>query len=162
MTEKKLWGPILGRDTGTPMPDRSKSRSWTNGPPGWGLSGPGFELTGGLVGLTPQFPRSFHCDPQPLSSCYVADPPSSFFTIRTLVRTLTATKWITETLLRISTFDLCIWSRFMSPIWIYDHYHGLTLCPQSRLPKFSHLICTLIDLCLGTSADIARWSIQTR
>ena len=48
----------------------------------------GFELTGGLGGLTPQFPCSFHCDPptpQPLSSCCVADPPSSFFTIRTLL-----------------------------------------------------------------------------
>ena len=43
----------------------------------------------GVGGLTPQFPCSFHCDPnpQPLSSCCVADPPSSFFTIRTLVIT---------------------------------------------------------------------------
>ena len=49
-------------------------------------------IDGGVRCLTPQFPCSFHCDPQPLSSCCVADPPSSFFTIRTLrVRTLVPT-----------------------------------------------------------------------
>ena len=40
-------------------------------------------------GVNPlHFPCSFHCDPQPppLSSCSVADPPSSLFTIRTLGR----------------------------------------------------------------------------
>ena len=40
-------------------------------------------IDGGLGGLTPptQFPCSFHCDPpnpQPLSSCCVADPPDHF------------------------------------------------------------------------------------
>ena len=44
----------------------------------------------GWGSLTPQFPCPFHCDPpQPLSSCCVADPPSSFFTIRTLSETTT-------------------------------------------------------------------------
>ena len=35
-------------------------------------------------GFNPQFLCSFHCDPQPLTSCCAADPPSSFSTIRTL------------------------------------------------------------------------------
>ena len=42
---------------------------------GWGVNPP----------PPPQFPCSFHFGPQPLSSCSVADPPSSFFTIRTMV-----------------------------------------------------------------------------
>ena len=36
-----------------------------------------------MEGVNTQFPGSFHCDPKPLSSCCVADSPSSFFAIRT-------------------------------------------------------------------------------
>ena len=58
-------------------------------------------IDGRLGGLTPppppQFPCSFHCDlppnPQLLSSYIVADPPSSFFTIRTLVRVNVCLVW---------------------------------------------------------------------
>ena len=53
-------------------------------------------IDGGVGGLTPQFPCSFFCDPptpQPLSFCCVADPPSSFFPIRTLLLVIVLYIW---------------------------------------------------------------------
>ena len=69
-----------------------RSRSWSRSRPRRSWAHPCIPCIQGsnwrgLGGLTPPFLCLFHCDPptpQLFSSCCIADPPSSFFTIRAL------------------------------------------------------------------------------
>ena len=84
-------------------------------------------------GLTPQFSCSFHCDPQPFTSCCVADAdtPSSFLTIRTppMMSMMQLGLWendgIVKTETRFTKLETCyrnIVARYSILVWVFGCY----------------------------------------